>query len=156
MNVRRVTYGHTMTTPRYNPWTHLATHWPHIHVDTRATLPHGMYGAWTPGVLHLSRRLTQTGRRCTLAHEIVHLERGPTPTEPMAAAREELTVDRIAARRLITIDTLADAIAWTRHPDEIADYCWVDRPTLRARIRALQPDEWSFIERAIDRREDAA
>lgn len=127
--------------PRYSPWQHLTTDWPHIHVDPRADLPPGMYGAWTPGVLHLSRRLTQAGRRCTLAHELVHLERGPAPTSPDLLAAEERAVDIIAARRLITLPSLADAIRWSRHLDEVADECWVDRHTLRVRLSSLTNDE---------------
>lgn len=160
MHVWAVIYIHIMsTTPLYDPWTHLATAWPHIHVDPRADLPRGMYGAWTPGVLHLSRRLTQAGRRCTLAHEIVHLERGPAPTSnPLLAAREEHIVDLVAARRLITLDALAAALCWhdSRALDAVADDLWVDRAILVARLRALLPDERAYIEQAVARREDAA
>lgn len=144
--VGQVTYIHIVPPPhRYDPWTHLATDWPHIHVDPRADLPPGMYGAWTPGVLHLSRRLTQAGRRCTLAHEIVHLERGPAPTRPDLHAAEEAAVDLIAARRLIHLDTLADAIRWSQHLDEIAEHCWVDRHTLRVRLATLTADEQAAL-----------
>ncbi|MCW2551117.1 MAG: Che9cp43 [Mycobacterium sp.] len=54
-----------------------------------------------------------------------------------AAAGEELVVDEIAARRLITSDALCDGLRWTRQPRELAEHLWVDEPTLQARMRTL-------------------
>lgn len=60
----------------------------------------------------LCRTLAQAERRCTLTHELVHRERGPVPTDPAAAAREEQIVDEITARRLITLSQLAEGLRW--------------------------------------------
>ena len=50
-------------------------------------------------VIELSRDLLEVERTCTLAHELVHLERGPVISRH--TAREERIVASIAARRLI-------------------------------------------------------
>lgn len=62
----------------------------------------------------LDRRLGRRGRHATLAHELVHHERGHLTTmqgmpdlwRPVVA-REELVVDREVARRLVPLDELA-------------------------------------------------
>jgi hypothetical protein len=51
------------------------------------------------------------------------------PTDPAAAAREELAVDDIASQRLITLAALVDGLRWTHEPRELADHLWVDEPT---------------------------
>jgi hypothetical protein len=66
----------------------------------------------------LDRRLDGAGRRSRLAHELVHLERGPNRRDPASPpqwdaviVREEAAVDREAARRLVPddeLDQLAD------------------------------------------------
>ena len=89
-------------------------------------------------------------RRCTLAHEIIHLERGPVPTDARGQSREEKAVDRIAARRLITITDLIEGMRWTRNRDELADHLWVDVPTLQARIDGLDPLEVAQLEHELE------
>lgn len=112
---------------------------------------------WPPGqgrviydhkLIELRHDLTATAERCVLTHEIVHAERGPFPR--WATAREEETVKREAARRLIPIRALADALAWSQLATEIADELSVDVETLQARLRGLHPAERAFLERVID------
>jgi hypothetical protein len=98
----------------------------------------------------LSRGMTQAERRCTLTHELVHRERGPVPRDPAEAAREERIVDEIAARRLITVPALADGLAWTRHPRELAEHLWVDEPTLQTRMATLDPVEVAQLEHRLE------
>lgn len=98
----------------------------------------------------LSRGMTQAERRCTLTHELVHRERGPVPCDPAEAAREERIVDEIAARRLITVPALADGLAWTRHPRELAEHLWVDEPTLQTRMATLDPVEVAQLEHRLE------
>jgi hypothetical protein len=98
----------------------------------------------------LCRTLTQAERRCTLTHELVHRERGPVPADPASAAREELIVDEITARRLITLPHLVDGLRWTRHPRELADHLWVDQPTLRTRMSTLDPIETAELEHHLE------
>lgn len=97
----------------------------------------------------LCRTLTQAERRCTLTHELVHRERGLV-VDPAAAAREEQIVDEIAARRLITLQALAEALRWTRHPRELAEQLWVDEPTLHTRMGTLDPLEVAELEHHTD------
>ncbi len=79
----------------------------------RAPLGNGVLGDifWPTKTIVIDPRLPAVVQRCTLAHEIEHAKRGPLPTEPVLAAREELAVDRAAARRLIKIHDLGEALA---------------------------------------------
>lgn len=76
--------------------------------------------------------------RCTLVHELIHLERGHSTCQPPDV---EADVAREAARRLIPIDELADALAQTRSELEIAEMLWVDVDTLRTRLSFLDDVE---------------
>lgn len=97
----------------------------------------------------LCRTLTQVERRCTLTHELIHQERGLV-ADPAAAAREELVVDEIAARRLITLPALIDGLRWSRQPRELADQLWVDEPTLHTRMNTLDPLEVAELEHTLN------
>lgn len=110
-----------------------------------AVLPPAQFGCvdWARRVVTVDCRLSAAQRRCTLAHELVHIERGPVPRDPWLAAREEAAVEAEAARRLIPLDALAGALAWSRRPDEVAEELWVDVQTLAVRIGGL-----SDVERA--------
>lgn len=134
----------------WNPWQHLADHWPHIVVDTRTELPGRLWGLTVGNRIWLCRRLDQAARRSTLTHELLHLERGPVPTDRRGHDREERTVSLLAARRLITLDALGDALRWTRDPEQLAEALWVDVPTLYARMGALDPVEVAELENRLD------
>jgi hypothetical protein len=105
-------------------------------VSCRYRLPYRIMGLQLGRRIWLCATLTQAERRSTLTHELVHRERGPLPTDPRGAAREERILDEIAARRLITMPALVDGLRWSRQPREIADHLWVDEPTLQT---AWQP-----------------
>src|SRR5919206_37845 len=66
-----------------------------------AELPAGVMGS----TCHVTRTVTlavgmsQAERRCTIAHETEHIERGPVP--PHESRREELRIDLKVARLLI-------------------------------------------------------
>lgn len=141
-----------MSEPRYHPWRILRA-LPHITVRWSAAVARGRVDGHT---ITLHPLLTQAERRSTLAHELVHLERGQPP--PHLAAREELLVEEIAARRLVSLVDLADAIVWHdgKAHDDMADDLWVDRAILVARIRALRPDERAYIEQIVARKEGTA
>ena len=120
--------------------------------------------AWLPGALlgltdhhaktvTLDSRLLQAERRCTIAHEIEHIERGPSPTDPVLAAREEEGIDRAVARKLIDLHDLGEALAWARGTEEAADELWVDMPTLEARLRSLHPSERAYLRRRLEHHE---
>lgn len=114
-------------------------------------------------VIVLDPRQDQVERRCTLAHELVHMERGDTcllgtyPDGDRQDARQEASVAREAARRLLPIRQLAQAFAV--HGEDlvaVADEVWVDEATLVARLDGLHPTERELIRRRLDEREDAA
>lgn len=134
---------------RYHPWRALRG-LPHITLRWSAAVARGRIDGHT---IILHPLLTQAERRSTLAHELVHLERGPAP--PHLAAREELIVEEIAARRLVDLDDLADAIAWHdgHAHDGMAEDLWVDRAILLARIRALNDEERAHINTIMARKE---
>ena len=92
--------------------------------------------------------LNRQQRRSVLAHELVHVERGTEHVDD----REELLVDSIAARRLVTLLDLRDALRWTqgRVDGETADWCWVDLRTIEARIGALTDDERALLDELLD------
>lgn len=81
--------------------------------------------------------------RCVLQHEVVHAERGRFWRR--CRAREEVAVQAEAAHRLIALDELADALAWSLWPDEVAEELDVDRSTLLARLHHLQRVELAYL-----------
>ena len=91
-------------------------------------------------------------RRCTIAHELVHDERRIFPANPVLRAREELRVERIAARRLIALDRLVDVLVWTRRTEEVAEELWVDVPMLVALVQSLTDQERDWIDEQLHER----
>lgn len=130
----------------YHPWRRFRSEaaW----TLTFADLPHGRRGVtdfWARTVA-LDSRLRQVERRCTICHELVHIERGPLPDDDRLAAREESAVEREVARRLIELQPLGEALAWSRHISEAADVLWVTEDVLRARLDCLQPSERIYLD----------
>ena len=81
-----------------------------------------------------------------MTHELEHVHRGPVPADECLAAREEAVVDGIAARRLVSLRELIEALLLSHHESEVADELWVDVPTLRTRIAGLAEAERVAIE----------
>ncbi|WP_102140884.1 hypothetical protein [Mycobacterium hubeiense] len=134
----------------WHPWRTLRDHHADVDVTCRHRLPDQIMGLQRGARIWLCRTLTQAERRCTLTHELVHRERGPVPTDPVAAAREERIVDEIAARRLIALTALVNGIRWSRHPRELAEHLWVDEPTLNTRMATLDSIEVPELEHELD------
>lgn len=134
----------------WHPWRHLAHHHPHVTVRF-ADLPDGMYGYtdFAAGQVVLDRSLMQVERRCTVTHEDIHLHRGPVSDVPHLRDKEEAIVDHIAARRLVSLGELIEALLVSDHPTEVADQLWVDVPTLRTRIAGLAEAERAAIEERL-------
>lgn len=105
-------------------------------------------------IIILDPRLTQAERRCTVAHELEHVHRGPVPG--WMVPREEEAIERAVARRLIPLDRLADALAWTQDAAEAAEELWVDIPTLEARMRGLHPAERAHLRARLGHHEIGA
>lgn len=127
----------------YDPWGEVPAGW---SVDFAAMPARGMC-RWSRRLILLDIRLSGVEERCTLTHEIVHAERGPFPR--WATAREEAAVNAEAARRLIPLDTLGEALAWSLHPAVAAEELDVDPPTLEALLRNLAEAELEALRRRL-------
>lgn len=155
------TVGHCPVIGAYCPWQHLRQRSDLTFGVTR--LPAGD-GWWLPDekAIVLDDRLDQAGRRSTLAHELVHAEAedtncaGQGPDGARIARRREGAADRTAAQRLITLERLADALAWARRPEEAAAELHVTLPVLRRRLADLTAGEQQVIEDRIAAIERAA
>lgn len=93
----------------------------------------------------LHRGLTRVQQLSTLAHEIFHAARGPVPDCPRLAAHEEEACEQAAARALIRLRPLGEALAWSTSMDEAADELGVDRQLLEARLRSLRGWERDYL-----------
>ena len=116
-----------------------------------ALLGTGVMGLWheSTNTVWLDVGLTAAERRCTLAHELVHAERGDVPCgDAVLDVRQEHRVEREAARRLVSWPALLEVSRWARTPVEAAEALDVDLPTLRARIAGLTPREHEVLRRA--------
>lgn len=113
----------------------------------------GYYDAATHTIT-IDPRLSQAQRRSTLAHELVHAERRDKGcSSAWHEIRQERRVEEVAARLLIRLDRLADALAWAHGELEVAEELSVDVPMVRARIEHLSPAEVEYIETRLASRE---
>uniref|UniRef100_A0AAU8B0J8 IrrE N-terminal-like domain-containing protein n=1 Tax=Dulem virus 32 TaxID=3145750 RepID=A0AAU8B0J8_9CAUD len=127
----------------YDPWEGVPDGW---SVDW-VQLPVRGRCHWGTRTILLRISLSEVRARCVLAHEIVHAERGTAPA--WARAREEAVVSAEAARRLISLDALAEALAWSLSLSEVAEELAVDRPTLEALLGDLTPQEVEELTRRL-------
>lgn len=129
----------------YHPWRHLSS-----MTDVRVVFRemHGELGtcSFDDRIITLNAAMGPAQRRCTLAHELVHLERGGIPIDPVMIAREEAAVDRIAAYRLIDLDALVSALSWAASHAEAAEVLHVDKATLECRLANLSAIERADVE----------
>ncbi len=125
----------TMT--QTHPWRTLRDQWPHVDLYY-ADLPEGTWGLSDGRTIWLSDTLSQAERRCTVMHEIVHMELGQHECQDPAV---EAVVHREVARRLIPWERLASALLWARDELELADELWVDVETVQVRLEHLHPSE---------------
>jgi hypothetical protein len=125
----------------YDPWADVALRWPEVRVLVRP-LAGRLLGELSYPVIVLRADSSAAQRRCTLAHELVHLERGTADCGPWSS-REEDAVHAEAARRLISLRQLRHALR--EHGDDhfgtLAAALDVDADTLRSRLRLLTSRE---------------
>ncbi|WP_152364832.1 ImmA/IrrE family metallo-endopeptidase [Microlunatus speluncae] len=117
------------------------------------TLLQGADAWWYPDhdLILMDARTKQVVKRSALAHELAHRERGDRACEGRPARRQELAADQWAARWLIGIEPLAEALRWTSCEVEAAAELWVTLQLLRVRLAHLQPGERSLLRRRLDR-----
>ena len=127
----------------YDPWGEVPAGW---SVDFAAMPARGMC-RWSRRSILLDIRLSRAEERCTLTHELVHAERGEFPR--WATTREEAAVNAEAARRLIPLDALGEALAWSLHPAVAAEELDVDPSTLEALLRDLAAAEVEALRRRL-------
>ena len=96
--------------------------------------------------LWMDSRRGQAEKRCTVLHELLHIERGDHGCQDPATER---SIEQQTARLLIPIGMLLDALAWSDHPTELADILWVDEATLRARIDGLTAREREQVDEVV-------
>lgn len=102
-------------------------------------------------VISLRTNLTWEERRCTVLHECLHAERGPTLVGVLAA-REELRVRRETARLLLpSIEAVGEALAWALSLEEAAADLLVDVGVLCDRLGWLEPAEHDYLNRRAAR-----
>lgn len=85
-------------------------------------------------MIWLDPRMTQGERLYALTHELVHLEHGHRGCQSPAV---EHALRAAAARQLITLEQLADALPWSMSLDELADELWVTPLVLTDRLAGL-------------------
>lgn len=107
-------------------------------------------------VVLIDRGVGSAERRCSLAHAVAHLDLEHDACAPNSRheRREESHADQLAARRLITLDALTDAIVWSHNPIEACDELGVDLDTLRCRGAHIHPSERLTIQAALAARDD--
>lgn len=125
----------------WHPWralrklTHIDLVWTKLDVNILA-LTDGKRTIW------MDPRQSQAQRRSTIAHELAHIELGHVGG---CSGPEERQARDLAARRLIRLDHLADALKWTRSVHELAEELWVDVETLTDRLEGLSLEEVAWL-----------
>lgn len=127
-----------------------------LGVPVRYARLDGLAGMWQRDdrgdVIVLDVRLDRRRRRCVLAHELVHMERGIGHGAATGATmeREEAIVEREVARRLVPPAALAALVARRTSaggltPAAVAEEFDVDDATARAALAGL--DGWRSLTR---------
>ena len=110
---------------------------------------HGGITRFLDRTITVDPRLRRRELRAILCHELIHAERGSFPgwVEP----REEATVMRETARRLIDFDQFIDAIKWADSLEEVALELDVDFATVATYCRILTGEQAKLAERHAGR-----
>lgn len=131
----------------YDPWRDAAERHPDVVIRRTDCLP--AFGAWIEAarVILVEQSLERPARNSVLAHEVAHLDLGHRMTgDGWFDRRQERQADRLAARRLVTFEALADALTWALTEDEIADYLHVTPDVVRLRFADLTARELAALD----------
>jgi hypothetical protein len=135
---------------KHHPWREMGKlkDWKVIWTDE---LPEGTWGltVFEHRIVYMASGRTEAQRRCTIEHERRHILRGPAPIGH--ELREELVVDRLAARALLpSIRRIGHALAFHRADIEsVADELWVDEDLLHKRLSALNRRERAWLDEQL-------
>lgn len=130
---------------RNHPWRTLGS-LPEITLEWHDGGDAGWYDFETQ-TISIRRGMSQAERRSTLRHELEHHFRGPFLERLLV--REEEACEYAAARDLIDIRKLGEALAWTQDLDEVADELWVDPELVMIRTRRLHMSERAYLKRRL-------
>jgi len=136
----------------YDPWRDLSENWPGVTIEIVQMTGDLLGEIRESGTVIALRAGTSSGqRRCTLAHEIIHLERGIGDCG-LWQLREERQVHIEVARRLIPAAVLCEAArvsGGAADPRALALTLDVDVETLRIRLACLARTEARAIRRKL-------
>lgn len=142
-------------TTLYSPWRQLRG-LPEVIVAYLEDLPSGR-AWWSPAhqMILMAQGFSQRARRCALAHELAHIDLGHSgvaeyPDADRQDDRIHDAANRLAARRLIPLDRLGKALAWSQNLEEVADELWVEPEMLQTRLRHLHPSERHYLRRQLE------
>lgn len=139
----------TATVPGvWNPWHALRDH-PDLTLAWTTRLPDGTLGLTDGTTIWLTTDQTQAEARCTLTHELIHVERCHTGHQPRTVER---AVETETARRLIPLPDLVRALAWAASATEAAEDLWVDQTTLTTRLDTLTQSERAALRARLGNR----
>lgn len=143
-------------TLRYDPAADAAERFPDwviSHTDLGGVIPEVM--SPSRKVILIEKSHSAVVQRCSLAHAIAHIDLGHGWTLPgWFENKEEADADDLASRRLIALEDLASALAWTRDREEVAAELEVDLEMLAARERGLVGRERTRLRRMLAKRAD--
>lgn len=124
-----------------NPWADLTSR-PQLYLCWGG-LPPGQLGATDGHRIWIATGLTIRERRCTLAHELVHIDLDLVSDVTWAA---EQRVRDVTARRLLPdIDAVASALAGGVDMATASDELWVTEDVLTDRLTTLADAERAML-----------
>lgn len=136
----------------YSPWADAARRHPDVHIERWDTAP--VNGVWVKSekVILLNRELDWIGRRCTLAHELAHIDLNHEELDDQwFSRRQEREAAHLAAVRLLAdVEEIAAAMcAFPLDPPLVAEQLGVTVEVLTARLRTLTDSERRYIEHRV-------
>lgn len=137
---------------QFNPWHRLRDLGPSWKLRWHDEMPdEHTYGftKWADRTINLRSGMSFEERRCTIAHEVEHVLRGPfSRCQEMG---EEVAVNRHCARLLLPgMQAIADALVWAHgNYEAAAEQLWVDPWTLEVRLGSLHGIERRYLDRRL-------
>lgn len=97
-------------------------------------------------VILLEDEHSRVSRRCSLAHAVAHIDLGHQATGGgVLGVRQEAAADVLAARRLVAVAAIAQAVLYVESFAELAHEVEVDEHMLGVRIQHMHPSELGYV-----------